>query len=154
MQTTIHKLDNVRREATQKIDQSRRGELGQFMTPSIIAAFMASRFHINNKAKLLDAGAGVGSLTAAFLDRLLVAGIPADVHAWEIDPILRRYLSETISTYKTRADKENGINFQAIIHPNDFIHDAVLNIWGNRGLRFTHAILNPPYKVFVGDSGL
>ena len=37
-------LDAVRREATGALDQSKRGALGQFMTPSVIAAFMASLF--------------------------------------------------------------------------------------------------------------
>ena len=52
-------LDAVRREAAGLLDPSKRGTLGQFMTPSVIAAFMASLFTIKRAGpiRLLDAGA-------------------------------------------------------------------------------------------------
>lgn len=50
---------------------SRKAALGQYMTPAPIAAFMASLFPNNLGAfHLLDAGAGEGSLTCAFLKTL------------------------------------------------------------------------------------
>jgi len=45
--------------------------LGQYMTPANIAAFMASLFtDISDDFQLLDAGAGEGSLSCAFLEAL------------------------------------------------------------------------------------
>ena len=60
----------IRKEASQKLDQGTRSQFGQYMTPKAVAEFMASFFQNNNAeiVNLLDAGAGIGSLTAAFLD--------------------------------------------------------------------------------------
>lgn len=51
--------------------RSRQEELGQFLTATPVADFMASMFESLPRAvRLLDAGAGAGSLTAAFVSRL------------------------------------------------------------------------------------
>ena len=48
--------------------RSRQEELGQFLTASPVADFMASMFGpLPRTMRLLDAGAGAGSLTAAFV---------------------------------------------------------------------------------------
>ena len=57
----IAAIDNAR---------SRQEELGQFLTASPVADFMASMFGpLPKTVRLLDAGAGAGSLTAAFVSR-------------------------------------------------------------------------------------
>jgi adenine-specific DNA-methyltransferase len=52
-----------------------KSALGQFMTPAPVARFMASLFPPTTlqTCRLLDAGAGVGVLSGAFLDRLASA---------------------------------------------------------------------------------
>lgn len=130
----IAEIDSLRLEANAKLDPSKKGELGQFMTPSTIAEFMASLFDVSRKpAKLLDCGAGVGSLTVSAVRRLKSVVL---VDLWEIDPIMRGYLEETV--------KALGVPY--VIHDGDFIADSVLNHATDKGTRFTHAILNPPYK--------
>ena len=63
-------LDRLRLEANRQMDPQRKAALGQFMTPESVAKFMAGLFSRRTGAiRLLDAGAGVGALTAAFLDR-------------------------------------------------------------------------------------
>lgn len=131
---TITKVDSLRLEANAKLDPSKKGEFGQFMTPSAIAEFMASLFDAPEKpAKLLDCGAGVGSLTVSAVGRLKSV---VSVDLWEIDPILRGFLEKTVK----------GLSVPYIIHEADFISDSVLNYASDKGNRFTHAILNPPYK--------
>ena len=50
--------------------RSRQEELGQFLTATPVADFMASMFGpLRKTVHLLDAGAGAGSLTAAFVSR-------------------------------------------------------------------------------------
>ncbi|NBV24082.1 MAG: hypothetical protein EBS05_19450 [Proteobacteria bacterium] len=50
--------------------RSRQEELGQFLTATPVADFMASMFGpLPRTVRLLDAGAGAGSLTAAFVSR-------------------------------------------------------------------------------------
>jgi type I restriction-modification system DNA methylase subunit len=55
----------------------RKSELGQFMTPSSVARFMAEMFPPSTQqtCRLLDAGAGVGALSCAFLDRWMSGGL-------------------------------------------------------------------------------
>ena len=114
------------------------------MTPAAIATFMASLFSATSRTiHLLDAGAGVGSLTNAFLTRF--QGSAASVEAWEIDPVLKMVLTDTFASY-ARA------GLASTIHNSDFIEDAVWNISMGGGKRFTHAILNPPYRKIKSDS--
>ena len=48
--------------------------MGQFLTPQAIGTFMASLFEARPaEIRLLDAGAGDGALTAAFVKKLSVA---------------------------------------------------------------------------------
>ncbi|ECE5701202.1 SAM-dependent methyltransferase, partial [Salmonella enterica] len=67
----LEAVDTVRREVAPRIEQKRKAEFGQFMTPSSVARFMASLFPSSTlqTCRLLDAGAGVGALSCAFLDR-------------------------------------------------------------------------------------
>lgn len=73
---------------------------------------MASLFSRQLPATVLDAGAGVGSLSVAFLDRFP----KSRVEAWEIDPMLRDYLADSLP------------DANATIHGEDFIEDATNNI--------------------------
>jgi len=129
-------LDALRLTVSTQLDSKQRSVLGQFFTPSPIAHFMAGRFCLTDQMKLLDAGAGVGMLSAAFLSRAAQEGKACSIEAWEIDPQLRPHLKETLRSLCR--------DFR--IHARDFIEDAVLQLFSGVGQRFTHAILNPPYK--------
>ena len=143
----IHLLehaDSVRREVAPGIAAGRKSALGQFMTPAPVARFMASMFPPSTleTCRLLDAGAGVGALTCAFLDRWAVAdGFEfrrTEVEAYEIDAAFRAHLETTFAGYTAR------LPVAVHVLPSDFIRDAVLQRMAPA--RFTHAILNPPYK--------
>jgi adenine-specific DNA-methyltransferase len=123
-----------------------KAALGQFMTPRPIAEFMAGLFSPpETPVKLLDPGAGAGSLSAAFLDRH--GRVPTSVEAWEIDPILRRRLAVTYEGYTQKLS-----NVEVRIHERDFIEDAVFRLAMGRSPAYTHAIINPPYKKINSDS--
>ena len=144
-------LDQVRLEVSAKIDRSRRSAFGQFMTPSSVARFMANLFPASphKTARLLDAGAGVGSLLGAFLDRWGQGDFSfrhVEVTAYEIDDILRDRLSHTLAHYAGKLD------IGAEVLGTDFIEDAVNRIQFQDARRFTHAILNPPYKKIASRS--
>ena len=141
-------IDQVRREASSLLDAQRRSDLGQYMTPSPIAAFMASLFSYKSQARLLDAGAGVGSLTSAFLDKALREETAVNAEVWEIDDILGGYLKSTLDEY---LQHEHG-PIKAHIHTSDFIEDATFAIQFESDNRYTHAILNPPYKKIGSNS--
>jgi len=134
-------LDQVRREASGLLDKQRRAELGQYMTPTSIAEFMAGLFSYSDQATLLDAGAGIGSLSAAFFNQALQEGISVQAQVWEIDPALGRHLQDTLDEYVQYGQGK----IQAQFHAADFIEAAIFSI--QAGVHpFTHAILNPPYK--------
>lgn len=141
----VHGLESIRKEASLGLDAFRRKALGQFMTPAPIAAFMASLFDIHGSVRLLDAGAGVGSLTAAFLDRLLALKKGGAVECWELEHGLADYLTATLERYTAQGECYQ-LAIETRLHREDFIERSVLNLGLQQGTRFTHAILNPPYK--------
>ncbi|WFB59564.1 Eco57I restriction-modification methylase domain-containing protein [Paenibacillus sp. BR1-192] len=136
----------------------RKSELGQFLTPSSIASFMASLFDKDTMShpNILDAGAGIGSLTCAFLSRLVSEGLSnqAAITAVEIDEILREKLFNTLSLF------EDTLNLNSQVIAADYIEWATnvlldeesLLSSSNNKIRFSHAILNPPYKKIMSNS--
>ena len=65
------RVDLYRDDVCRDLDSERRSEMGQFFTPPSVARFMASLFGDSlPEIRLLDAGAGVGTLTAAFVEEL------------------------------------------------------------------------------------
>jgi adenine-specific DNA-methyltransferase len=137
-------VDQARLDANSRLNPARKIELGQFMTPSSTAQFMASLFSKRKGAvRLLDAGAGIGSLTDAFIGRWGSGNV--GVFAYEIDATMVSYLRETLEPFR-------NCSFDAKIVERDFIQDAVYRIKLGNKERFTHAILNPPYKKINSNS--
>lgn len=138
--------DSVRREISPRIAKKRKSDLGQFMTPSSVARFMASMFPPSSlkNCRLLDAGAGVGALSCAFLDRWLSGGFEfksVEATAYEVDETLRGHLIQHLDNYSKVKSK---------VIAEDYIKLATKN--GLQGSLFTHAILNPPYKKISSSS--
>jgi adenine-specific DNA-methyltransferase len=77
------------------------------------------------------------------------------VAAYEIDPLLSEYLTETLALCRVECEKA-GIKFHAEILCEDFIEAAVnqLNatLFTPAGSRFNCTILNPPYRKINSDS--
>jgi adenine-specific DNA-methyltransferase len=130
-------VEHIRKTTNAKLNPKKKSELGQFMTPSVIAEYMASLFDDHKKEiKLLDCGAGIGSLTISAAKKLKNIKL---VDLWEIDPIMQEQLEINMHAIK--------LNFS--IYAQDFILGAVENISSDKGERYTHAIINPPYKKLI-----
>lgn len=133
----IATLEERRVAVTSAIDRKHRSKFGQFFTPGGVAEFMASLLTFGGKerVRLLDPGAGIGSLTAAAAQR---AG-KQRIHAtcYELEPVFQAELKDTLDALP---------NVDAEVQSRDFIEHALLLVTGNRSPRYTHAILNPPYK--------
>lgn len=132
------------------IPETRKTELGQYMTPLAIASFMAEQFETEGMSDvvLLDAGAGQGSLSTAFAARWeKTANIDnmLTLHAYELDPRMIEILRPNL-----RALEGSG-RVSAKIFTGDFITNATDKIRSGERL-YTHAILNPPYKKISSDS--
>jgi adenine-specific DNA-methyltransferase len=139
--------------------RKRQGELGQFFTPAPVATFMASLFGpLPAVVCLLDAGAGTGALTEAFVSRLCKEkkGVRAiEVTLYEIDSLIQDALSETMR-HCQRLCAQAGIRFTFVIHAGDFIQELSSRfgqeLFGEPPARFNAAIVNPPYRKINADS--
>lgn len=141
------------------LDPIRRSALGQFFTPPATAQLMASMSTFSHKrVRLLDAGAGVGSLTAAWVSEICSRTIhPQEVTltAYELDKSLIPALRKTLTACE-QACTATGVTCKWEIRETDFIEAAVNDLDGGlfqaeRSV-FDVAILNPPYKKFHTES--
>jgi hypothetical protein len=143
----------------------KKSRLGQFFTPANTARFMASLFipGAGGDCRLLDPGAGIGSLSSAFLERCITGGLHFDrvkVTAFELDSVIHDELHDSLSSY---VERTVGMPVAYEVVGGDFIERAVNLIQfgeladcsggsGGRGVdchagaRYTHAIMNPPYQ--------
>lgn len=148
----VERVEFFRLDANRKLDPERRSEFGQFMTPPATARLMASMFKADfNCIRVLDAGAGVGSLTAAFVSEICGRPEkPAKIHSttYDIDPLLIEYLKDTLRQCRTTSD-QSGVQFESDLIERDFIDDGVRSLrqeMFGQVQHFNCAILNPPYK--------
>ena len=151
-------VDFFRLDANRRLEPNRRSELGQFMTPPATAHLMSSMFAANcEHLSLLDAGAGVGSLTAAFVSEVCERPRkPSSIHvtAYELDRSLAEYLSNTLHQCKVTC-QSSGVEFDSKLIRSDFIEDGAQDLRHEMFTpvkRFKCAILNPPYKKINSDS--
>ena len=112
---------------------------------------MASLFAngVSDKCRLIDAGAGIGSLSSAFLERCINGELTfktIELTAFELDEVIQSELDNSLSGYKKR------LPLIYEIHGGDFIEQAINRIQFDSGNGFTHAILNPPYKKISNNS--
>jgi adenine-specific DNA-methyltransferase len=133
-----------------------RKKKGQFFTPPEVCAFMAGLFSLKPSAtfRLLDPGAGVGSLAASICDRFLELRTSqrVEMHLFENDPEVLPFLRETIE-HCAEMLNEHGHSTTYTIHAKDFILDAAATVFGPPSLfidsaewsEFDGVIVNPPY---------
>lgn len=135
-----------------KLNPKQRSELGQFMTPATVARLMAGQFNnLSGHINLLDPGAGVGSLTAAFVERLLTNSNQVEscfITAYEVEASFIPSLQECLN-HCCQALKNRGIKADYCLRNESFIGSITENnlpLFNTDTQNFTHAILNPPYK--------
>ncbi len=157
----VEVVDFFRIDASLKLDAKRRAALGQYMTPDPIGRFMASLFsETDGDLRVLDPGAGVGSLTAAFAERICAeASGPCSVEfvCYEIDTVLSRYLVDTLRHVEDRCRRAR-VSVTGRLLEKDFILEHGVarqpGLFDGPGCDhgFTHAILNPPYRKITTGS--
>jgi adenine-specific DNA-methyltransferase len=155
----VEAVNYFRLDASRRLDAKRRTELGQFFTSPSLGRFMASMFEARSQnVQLLDAGTGVGSLSAAFVAEALGwRNSPKEISvtAYEIDQHLLEYLEVTFESCLKECERA-GTNFTTEIFNEDFIEAGVRMIGGKlispRQQTFNYAILNPPYRKINSES--
>jgi adenine-specific DNA-methyltransferase len=126
--------------------------LGQFLTPPHVADLMAGMFRLQRKhIRLLDAGAGMGILSSAFVRRQLLRKTPPKqiaITAYELDKELISGIEETFEACRA-ACEDKGVEFSAIIRNADFIAEGAKmirrDLFSSAPQTYDAAIVNPPY---------
>ena len=141
-----------------KLSLKQRSELGQFLTPAVVARLMVGQFNnLSGHINLLDPGAGVGSLTAAFVERLLTNSHQVEslfITAYEVEASFIPSLEECLNQC-CQALKNRGIKAGYCLRNESFIGSITENnlpLFNTYIQNFTHAILNPPYKKISSKS--
>lgn len=150
--SALSHADAERRRVNARLDSARRVQFGQFMTPASIADLMASAsLPQRSTLRILDPGAGVGSLTAALADRIASSTCRPDrvkLTAFEIEPLMIESLASTLAACQ-KVLIDVGVDCETEIRQEDFLEYATLG-----PDEFDVAILNPPYKKLGARSGI
>lgn len=152
-------LDVVRKSWNGVTDRRKRSKIGQFFTPAMIARYMASLFqHAGPAVRILDPGAGAGALFASFVEELVSREErphSIKVVAYENDKDVLPHLKDTMARCRMLCQGE-GILFREEIRSENFVESAIVQsdegLFAAHGERFTHAILNPPYKKISSET--
>jgi adenine-specific DNA-methyltransferase len=149
----IDQVEATRSNYDKRLSSMARRDLGQVMTPWPVASFMASLIPLEpgEKLTLLDPGAGVGSLSAAVIERAIRSlSPPSSIHviAYEIDDLMVTGLEHTLRACRSAAQASN-VDVSWSIRQSDFLTDAA-RISLDAAIDFPWravdaVILNPPY---------
>jgi len=149
-------------EACAALEAGYRSGMGQFLTPPGVAGLLAGMFDsAEGDVRLLDLGAGVGALTAAFVEEVLGRERkPRSLHltVWEAEEAfigrLERVLEECVE-----AGRAAGVPTTYVVNRGDALRGAVELVQEDDLFRaprrrhgYTHAIMNPPYRKINTDS--
>jgi adenine-specific DNA-methyltransferase len=159
--SVLERSEFYRLDAGRFLPSSKRAERGQFFTPAAVARFMVSLSQLPEieDIRFLDPGAGVGSLSAAWIEDILSRDrFPRSIHvsACEIDPLLIDYLKQTLRDCH-QACELKGVRFTFEVIESDFVTTAVewladQPLFAAPTTSFHCAIVNPPYRKINTDS--
>ncbi|WP_370284928.1 Eco57I restriction-modification methylase domain-containing protein [Pseudooceanicola nanhaiensis] len=147
-------LDGARCEHIAGTAKTERSRLGQFMTPTEVAGTMAEMFDdLPRHVSLLDPGAGMGALSAAFvLSALKGDDRPASIKvtAYEVDPALLPYLERTLASCAAHCAAA-GVAFSSEVVNADYILSAPQDR-DRQDRRYDCVIANPPYAKLLASA--
>ncbi len=151
-------IDITRIRLSSQLNRDQRSQWGQFFTPIPIARFLADKFNnLSGDIKLLDPGAGIGILTAAFVERLLLNSHPVKscfITAYEVE---EQFLSPLKLCLEECcfALNQKGIKADYCLQNKSFLDANIeinLPLFSETYPKFTHVITNPPYKKISNQS--
>ena len=151
LETLVLAAERRRVDAASILPASRRADLGQFFTPLRAATLIASmpRLPSVGSVRILDPGAGVGSLTAAIVARLLreTPGLALEIVAVEADSEVAPFLEQTMDDCRA-AGAASGTQVLATAITGDLVTYATGfdRAMGPLTAPFDLVIMNPPYR--------
>jgi adenine-specific DNA-methyltransferase len=145
------RTEERRVRAGEALRPSRRAALGQFFTPSRAASLISRKPRLPSAGtfRVLDPGAGVGSLTAALVARALreAPELHLEVVAVELDPTVAAHLEDTLADCREVACSL-GTQITATAITGDLIAETTGfgRMFGPLTGAFDLVIMNPPYR--------
>jgi adenine-specific DNA-methyltransferase len=147
----VERTDARRVVAGGDLGGSQRGELGQFFTPARAAKLITDmpRLPADGILRVLDPGAGIGSLSASLVARVLreAPRLSVEIVAAEIDNTVAAGLKASLADCASVAEQAGTPITTRIIH-EDLI-TAATGLGSNTGPLadpFDLVIMNPPYR--------
>ena len=141
--------ERLRLATAKSLEVPHRTTLGQFFTPSSVARLIASKLTGcgTQRVRLLDPGAGVGSLTAAAVEHYSDLGVQElEIVAWEIDAKLHPALQATLKQCVEWA-AARGLDMRWDLQGGDYIKASAVASGPSAELeQFDAIIMNPPYR--------
>lgn len=152
------RAETRRVSALQTLSSDQQTQLGQFFTPERAAALIAGlpRLPETGRLRILDPGAGTGSLAAALTARVLreCPALELEIVAVEIDPEVGCYLQATLDDLAETASVA-GVKVATEIALGDYIELSTSLMTKSAALDnpFDLVIMNPPYRKLGLNSG-
>ena len=148
----LEKIIELTNEYIESMPKKERKKYGQFFTSMETARFMSGLYNIDeqkSKVSVLDAGAGSGILSCAFIERLeMIDSIQKiELTCYENDNNVLPLLKQNLDYCKEKSGKKIDIN---IIEDNYILSHM---IGGNDNPRkYDFVIGNPPYMKIPKDA--
>jgi adenine-specific DNA-methyltransferase len=154
----LERTEATRLRVAGDLDARHRARWGQFFTPAPVAAFLARLIDVPHGGhwRVLDPGAGIGSLSAAVVARAITSKVKCSIHlvAFEADAALIGPLEQTLRDCE-RAAARVALELTTEARPLDFLVWAADALGGSLFAdpeTFDACIMNPPYRKINTDS--
>lgn len=141
-------VEKRRQAVSVELPAKHRASFGQFFTPPGTADFLAELFDLPERGtfRLLDPGAGVGSLSAAVAARVIEErpDLKLLITAFEVDEALIPHLTATLGECVSVA-AERGMDVEFEVRHSSFVEYATGWLFEQPD-QFDAVIANPPYR--------
>lgn len=150
----LSRIESRRGLVGDSLNSDQRAYLGQFFTPSRAANLIANLVTLpqHGTLRVLDPGAGIGSLTAAIVTKVMRENpdLGLEIVAVEVDPRLVPHLEQTLEECRALA-ASGGLGLSAVAVNQDLVEMATG--WKRELFnQFDVVLMNPPYRKLASRS--
>jgi adenine-specific DNA-methyltransferase len=150
----LARVESRRSSISDSLNSDQKAHLGQFFTPCRAANLITNLVSLpqHGKLRILDPGAGIGSLTAAIVAKVVCENpdLELEIMAVEVDSRLLCHLERTLEECKSFA-ASNGLALSTVAVNQDVVEMATG--WKRELFnQFDVVLMNPPYRKLASRS--